>query len=373
MGLPVRLHRADVTPVAIQRPAARQPVVHQVREQLVAEVVQTVVARVLREGFQPFQYRVGRHDEDLGGHGGRRGLLRFVGVVGDPVVVADLHHAVAPGVLRRDLRRHHRELLVALQVRLDDLAVVELVHRVRREHHEQLRAAVADQLGVAPQRIRGARVPAAAVAPLPRRQREHAPRGAVEVPRAPVGQVPGEGSRVVLHRDPHVGDLGVLAVGQREVDQAEPARERHRGLRARRGEQLQPVARTTSEDQHQHLGQRHEALPTAAPGPSRRRAARGPCPRPRTPRGCRGGRRGLRMWTLRARRCHQAAPTGRPSSSSATTAVSGDGGSPSSSAGSSTGGSGSSSITEASWAIATMNAASDGSPARMGTPPTVPP
>jgi hypothetical protein len=44
-----------------------------------------------------------------------------------------------------------------------DVAVVELVHRVRREHHQQLRAAFADQLGVAPQRVRGARVPAAAV------------------------------------------------------------------------------------------------------------------------------------------------------------------------------------------------------------------
>jgi hypothetical protein len=43
-----------------------------------------------------------------------------------------------------------------------------------------------------------------------------------------------------------------------------------------------------------------------------------------------------------------------------------------SSAGSSAGGGGSSSITEASWAIATTNAASDGSPARIRTPQTVP-
>ena len=71
--------------------------------------------------------------------------------------------------------------------------------------------------------------------------------------------------------------------------------------------------------------------------------------------------------------CHQAAPIGRPSRSSATTAVSGAGGSPRSSAGSSTAGSGSSSITEASWAMVVMNDASDGSPARTRTAENVPP
>ena len=40
MDLPVRLHRADLAPVAVQRPGTRRPVVDQIGEQLVAQVVE---------------------------------------------------------------------------------------------------------------------------------------------------------------------------------------------------------------------------------------------------------------------------------------------------------------------------------------------
>jgi hypothetical protein len=62
--LPVRLHGADVAPVAPERPAARQPVLDEIREQLVAEVVQAVVARSLRERLV-----VDRHHRRVRGRG----------------------------------------------------------------------------------------------------------------------------------------------------------------------------------------------------------------------------------------------------------------------------------------------------------------
>src|SRR5690606_21059395 len=67
-----------------------------------------------------------------------------------------------------------------------------------------------------------------------------------------------------------------------------------------------------------------------------------------------------------SRNCHQAAPARRPSSSTDSTLASGSAGSPRSSAGSS-GGGGRPSTADASRAISTMNAASEGAPVRTGT------
>jgi hypothetical protein len=84
MDLPVRLHRADLAPVAVQRPGTRRPVVDQIGEQLVAQVVEAVITRRLRERLQPLQDRLRRHDEDLGGHRGRRGLVHRAPTAGPP-------------------------------------------------------------------------------------------------------------------------------------------------------------------------------------------------------------------------------------------------------------------------------------------------
>jgi hypothetical protein len=84
MGLRVRLHRADVAPVAVQRPGTRQAVVDQIGEQLVAQIVEAVIPHRLRERLQPLQDRLRRHDEDLGGRRGRRGLVHRTPTAGPP-------------------------------------------------------------------------------------------------------------------------------------------------------------------------------------------------------------------------------------------------------------------------------------------------
>src|SRR5688572_10131809 len=65
-----------------------------------------------------------------------------------------------------------------------------------------------------------------------------------------------------LHRHPHVGDLGVLAVAQGEVDQPVDPTEGDRGLGAVLGEQLQPATGTAGEHEDEDPGKGHDsALP----------------------------------------------------------------------------------------------------------------
>src|SRR5262249_37438311 len=55
--------------------------------------------------------------------------------------------------------------------------------------------------------------------------------------------------RTVLGQDPDVEDAGVHTVGEREVDDAVLARERHRRLGAALGQQAQPRAETAGQDE----------------------------------------------------------------------------------------------------------------------------
>jgi len=70
-------------------------------------------------------------------------------------------------------------------------------------------------------------------------------------------EVVGQGCRMELHRHPDVGDLGVLAVAQREVDQPVDAGERDGRLGALVGEQLEAPSGSTGEDEDEDAGKGH--------------------------------------------------------------------------------------------------------------------
>jgi hypothetical protein len=165
--------------------------VHQPREQPVAEVLEAVLTGVLGELLQHGEHALRLEHEDLVGHDVGRGLVRLVRVVGDAVAV-HLHHAVPARVLGIDLGGHHRDRGAALQVLVDDLGVVEPVDRVGTHDDQRVGVVLPNQVGVAPQRVGGALVPARPVAAEPRMQRQQAAGRSVEVPRPAVGQVVGQ-------------------------------------------------------------------------------------------------------------------------------------------------------------------------------------
>ena len=113
---------------------------------------------------------------------------------------------------------------------LNDLAIVQLVHRVGTDDDQSLGTKLPDHRGVAPQGVGGSLVPAAALVPLMRMQDEEATGRSIEVPGPTVGKVIGQRAGVELLDHPHVGDARAKAVRQRKVDQPIHPAEGDRGL-----------------------------------------------------------------------------------------------------------------------------------------------
>ncbi len=268
--LPVRLDGADVAPVAGLAEAAHIAALDQGRQQLVAQIAHAVLARLVGELFEQVQHRRGPEDEHLVRHHVARRLVGLVGVAGDPAagaVPVDLDDPVARRVLPVDLGGDHGEHRAGVLVGTDDVAIVEAVHRVGAHHHDELRAELADQLGVAPQAVGGALCPALPPGALVGRQDQQAAGGPVEIPGPAVGEMVVERGRLVLLGDPDVGDRAVQAVAQREVDEPVAAGERHGRFGALVGQGLESGALSTGEDEGEDVAVRHARLPTRARAP----------------------------------------------------------------------------------------------------------
>jgi heat shock protein HspQ len=211
----------------------------------------------MRQLLQGLQQRIGPEHEDLVGDEVAGRLVGLVGVVAHDAVMG-LHDAIATGLVGVDLGGDHRDRGVARHVLLDQRAVVLDVDRIGAENNQGLGRELADERRVAPQGIRGAGLEAAAVARAqPRLQEQQAADRPVQVPRPAVGQVVAERDRVELLHDPHVRQPGVAAVAQREVDQPMGSGERHCGLGALLGEELEAPTGAAREDDHEGPGARH--------------------------------------------------------------------------------------------------------------------
>ena len=253
-----------------------------------AEVLELVLARLVRELLERVQQRLRPEHEDLVGHQVPGRLVRLVGVV-DHLAVAHRDDAVTVGVVGVDLGGDDRHRRVAGHVLLDQRPVVLRVDGVGAHHHQRLRPVLADQRRVAPQRVGGALLEAAAIAVVePRLQDQQAADRPVEVPRAAVRQMVGQRDRVELLRDPDVRQPGVVAVAEREVDQPVRAGVRHRRLGALAREQLEAAAGAAGEHDDQRPGPGHARGPTRRAPEGAPSGRRGTCGRaaPRSSRAC---------------------------------------------------------------------------------------
>ena len=135
------------------------------------------------------------------------------------------------------------------------LAVIHLVDMVGRQHKNIGRVMAADNVDVLVNRVGRALVPRA-FHPLLRRQQfnEFVEFTAEEAPA--LLDMPDQRMRLVLREYADATNAGVDAVGEREIDDAELAAERHRRFGVPSGQILQPRAAAAGEDKRERfLGQ----------------------------------------------------------------------------------------------------------------------
>ncbi len=116
------------------------------------------------------------------------------------------------------------------------------------EYQHVVRRVAAQDVEVLVHRVRGAAVPVDRDALLRGQELHELVEASVE--EAPTAlHVPDQALRLVLRADPDAPDAGVDAVGEREIDDAELAAERHRRFRAPLGQLLQPAPSPSREDE----------------------------------------------------------------------------------------------------------------------------
>ena len=267
VGLPERLDRPDVLPVAHVAIAedARPGVEHR------RDHVRPEVDAVLR---QPAPERLLREDVDA--HRGQvaLGLLGLLLPFGHAVVLVEREDAHARRLRERHPADRDGHVGPLAPMGGHERLVVHLVDVVAGQDDDRVRVVVLDDVEVAQHRVRRAAVPLRHPAARDvRLEQLHAAAVAVEVPRAAEADVVVERARVVLGQDHHVVDVGVDAVGQREIDDPVLAPERDRRLGPLLGQDREALALTAGED-HRH-GPFH--------GPSSLQDPwSGPCARPRS-------------------------------------------------------------------------------------------
>lgn len=131
---------------------------------------------------------------------------------------------------------------------------VQLVEMIGAEHDEGLRPVFLDGLQLLEQGVPVALREAVFRVPLPRREQAQAVAGAVEVPGAAAGEVPVEKVRTVLLGDPHIADLRVREIGERDVDEPVGTGQGDGRLGTRVGQRGEPAAAATGEDERDRVG-----------------------------------------------------------------------------------------------------------------------
>ena len=148
--------------------------------------------------------------------------------------------------------------------------VIHLVDMVAGQDDEVSRPGSLQNIEVLIDRVGGAAVPGRLVEPLLRRQQVEELAHFRAQKRPAHLQMAQQAVRLVLGQDPDPPDPRIEAVRQGEIDDAELAAEKHRGLGAPVGQLLQPAAAAAGEDQRQRLAgqplldaraRQHVALP----------------------------------------------------------------------------------------------------------------
>ena len=194
--LPEAVDRADVLPIARELVGVElMPGLEQGGDDVLAEVVLTL--RVGLVGLEELFQHAPLEDVDAHGGVGRLRVLRLFFKFVDRAVFARVHDAEAAGLLERHIAHGDCAVGAFLVVEGEHRRVVHLVDMVAGEDQQDLYAAVR----------------------------------AVQAPRLAVADVLVQLQRLILGQDADGIDLGVDAVGKREIDDAVFAAERHGGLR----------------------------------------------------------------------------------------------------------------------------------------------
>src|SRR5258706_564455 len=222
-------------------------IVHQTRDHVLAEVV----GRVGDVGIDQELLVEEGGVEDVDPHARERTVRpprereRHVGLFlegGNAVLRVDAHHAEIPRLLGGHLDARDGNFCRPHEVILDHAAIVHFVDVVASEHQNQLRILAPNDIEVLVNRVRRALVPVVRD-PLLRRKHLDELVEARAVEEAPATlDMANEAMRLVLGADIDPANARIDAVGEREIDDAELARERDRGLRAPVGELLQARA-----------------------------------------------------------------------------------------------------------------------------------
>ena len=245
VGLPERLDRPDVLPVAVVAIAEDAGAGVEHGRDDVGPEVDPILG-------QPASQRLLREDVDA--HRGEvaLGLLGLLLPLDDPVVLVEGEDAHPRRLGQRHAADGDRHVGAVAAVGRHERLVVHLVDVVAGEDQDDVGRVVLDDVDVAQDGIGRAAVPLGELAALDVRLEQLDPAAvAVEVPRPAEADVVVERARVVLGQDDDVIDVRVDAVGQREVDDPVLAAERHGRLGPLLGEDREAFALAARED-HRH-------------------------------------------------------------------------------------------------------------------------
>ncbi len=242
VGLPVRLDRPDVLPVAVVAVAEDPGAGVDHRRDDVAAEVDVLLGEPAPQGLL-------REDVDAHRREVALGLLGLLLPLDDAVLLVhreDPH----PGRLGEGHPPDRdRDVGAVAAMGGKERLVVHLVDVVAGEDQHGVARVVLDDVDVAQHRVGGPAIPLRHAATCDvRLEQLHAAAIAVEVPRPAQPDVVVERARVVLRQHDDVVDLGVDAVREREVDDPVLATERHGRLGAFLRQDGQPLAFAACED-----------------------------------------------------------------------------------------------------------------------------
>ena len=213
--------------------------------------------------------------DDVDAHRGARqvvvaddgiGVLRLLRELDDAIGVVGGHDAEFLRAVERHVDDADGDVRLALLVIGDHRTVVHLVDVIAGEYQHVRRVVRADELEILVHRVGGAAVPVLADLLLSRNQLDEFAQLAAQIAPAAL-DVLDQRLRLVLSEHGDLADAGIHAIRQHEVDDAELAAERRRGLAAMQGQRLEALAAASGHDDRQ-CAARQSADVASGVGPS---------------------------------------------------------------------------------------------------------
>ena len=169
------------------------------------------------------------------------------------VVLVGNHQAEAGSLAPGHFHDGHRELGVLLLVEAQEVGVILLADLVTGQDDHILGIIPVDEGNILIDRVGRALVPVGAGGLLVGRQHMDAAMQAVQVPRLAVADVLVQDQRLILGQDAHRINVGVDAVGQREVDDTILSAKRNCRLGELLGQRIQARSLAAGQDHCDHF------------------------------------------------------------------------------------------------------------------------